>query len=246
MPMPWSRTVELDLARRRCAAATSHRASPASEYFTALSSRLYTRRHELAAVAQHRRAASAARVDLDRRCRAARPRAGSARRPRPRPGATATGSRERAPRRLDAATARAGRRWCGRPGTPRDACRSASRRGDRRGRPRRASVSASRPSAPTGVFSSWLMLATKSRRTVSSRRRSDTSSTTTSTPDGPVLVGQRHGPHAEDPAGRAEQVELALGRPGRAGRRRPWSVMASSTSASLWRAARNEAAGSLR
>ena len=38
------------------------------------------------------------------------------------------------------------------------------------------------PSAPTGVFSSWLMLATKSRRTASSRRRSVTSSMTTSTP----------------------------------------------------------------
>ena len=32
-----------------------------------------------------------------------------------------------------------------------------------------SSVSASRPRAPTGVFSSWLMLATKSRRTASSR-----------------------------------------------------------------------------
>ena len=35
-----------------------------------------------------------------------------------------------------------------------------------------ASVSASTASAPTGVFSSWLMLATKSVRTASTRRRS--------------------------------------------------------------------------
>ena len=39
-----------------------------------------------------------------------------------------------------------------------------------------ASVSASRASAPTGVFSSWLMLATKSVRMASSRTRSVTSS----------------------------------------------------------------------
>ena len=39
-----------------------------------------------------------------------------------------------------------------------------------------SSVSASSASAPTGVLSSWLMLATKSRRTASSRRRSVTSS----------------------------------------------------------------------
>ena len=38
-----------------------------------------------------------------------------------------------------------------------------------------AIVSASRPSAPIGVFSSWLTLATKSRRTLSTRRASDTS-----------------------------------------------------------------------
>ena len=44
------------------------------------------------------------------------------------------------------------------------------------------SVSASSPSAPMGVFSSWLTLATKSRRTSSSRRRSDMSSMTARTP----------------------------------------------------------------
>ena len=59
--------------------------------------------------------------------------------------------------------------------------RSASRR-PTAGSSSASSVSASRPSAPTGVLSSWLMLATKSRRTASSRRRSVTSSMTTSTP----------------------------------------------------------------
>ena len=38
-----------------------------------------------------------------------------------------------------------------------------------------AMVSASSPSAPIGVFNSWLTLATKSRRTLSTRRASDTS-----------------------------------------------------------------------
>ena len=46
------------------------------------------------------------------------------------------------------------------------------------------SVSASRPSAPMGVFSSWLTLATKSRRISSSRRRSETSSIMAITPRG--------------------------------------------------------------
>ena len=45
-------------------------------------------------------------------------------------------------------------------------------------------VSASRPMAPTGVLSSWLRLATKSRRTSSMRRASVTSSVTTSAPPG--------------------------------------------------------------
>ena len=44
------------------------------------------------------------------------------------------------------------------------------------------SVSASSPRAPIGVFSSWLTLATKSRRISSRRRRSETSSITAITP----------------------------------------------------------------
>jgi len=46
------------------------------------------------------------------------------------------------------------------------------------------SVSASRPRAPMGVLSSWLTLATKSRRISSRRRRSDTSSMMAMTPSG--------------------------------------------------------------
>ena len=45
-------------------------------------------------------------------------------------------------------------------------------------------VSAKSPSAPMGVLSSWLTLATKSRRTSSRRRRSETSSIMAITPSG--------------------------------------------------------------
>ena len=44
-----------------------------------------------------------------------------------------------------------------------------------------SSASASRPTAPIGVFSSWLMLATKSRRTSSRRYDSVRSSASSST-----------------------------------------------------------------
>jgi len=43
-------------------------------------------------------------------------------------------------------------------------------------------VSASRPNAPTGVLSSWLMFETKSRRRLSTRLRSEMSSITMATP----------------------------------------------------------------
>ena len=115
--------------------------------------------------------------------------------------------------------------------------RSASRLGDLGGRPRRASVSASRPRAPTGVFSSWLMLATKSRRTASRRRRSVTSSMTTTAPT--VRRSSSSGVAAitSDPPGRAEQVEGARmpSRPSSASASS--SSMAASTRASPWRAA---------
>ena len=62
-----------------------------------------------------------------------------------------------------------------------------------------ASVSASTASAPTGVFNSWLMLATKSVRTASTRRRSLTSSNVTSAPppgsgDAVTTTATRGGP----------------------------------------------------
>ena len=81
-----------------------------------------------------------------------------------------------APHRARCGTAPSGRRSCG----PRGGIRRPSAR-RRDGRPSRssssASASASTASAPTGVFSSCLMLATKSVRTASTRRRSVTSST---------------------------------------------------------------------
>ena len=74
-----------------------------------------------------------------------------------------------------------------------------------------SSVSASSPRAPTGVLSSWLMLATKSRRTASSRRRSVTSSMTTSTPRRSRVRLERRRPQHERAPGRAEQVDARAG-----------------------------------
>jgi hypothetical protein len=94
------------------------------------------------------------------------------------------------------------------------------------------SVSASRPSAPMGVLSSWLTLATKSRRISSSRRRSETSSMSAMTPERAAAVVDLAGPHLQGAPGRPVEVEGALGRPrarrppaarsppGRPGRRR--------------------------
>ena len=88
---------------------------------------------------------------------------------------------DRPPRRARCGSARAGRRSCGPRGAPR---RPSARRGGctTSGSSSATSVSASRASAPTGVFSSWLMLATKSRRTASRRRRSVMSSTIATAP----------------------------------------------------------------
>ena len=73
-----------------------------------------------------------------------------------------------------------------------------------------ASASASTASAPTGVFSSWLMLATKSVRTASRRDRSVMSSTITT--DRPAVEGRRL--HHDDAARRAVQLEhLRVGWP---------------------------------
>ena len=151
------------------------------------------------------------------------------------------------PRRPRSGSARGGRRWCGRPGRPRADIRSA-RRGTPPGRPRRARVSASSPSAPTGVLSSWLMLATKSRRTASRRRRSDTSSITTRAPmrrcsSSLAVAGRSARGSAE--AGPNRSTVRAAGRP-RPRRRRltsrgSWPLRRArrwpaSTSASPWRA----------
>ncbi len=81
------------------------------------------------------------------------------------------------------------------------------------------SVSASRPMAPMGVFSSWLRLATKSRRMASTRRASVTSSVTTRAPP-----GRGRARHLDHPAGRAEEVEARARRP------RPRRAPASSSS----------------
>ena len=116
--------------------------------------------------------------------------AGSGRRPRrpPRPRATGRGVGQRLvalqPGQVDQVLDQAGQ-----PGRPRAA--SARRTGGPpRGRRRRPSTaSASSDSAPTGVFSSWLTLATKSRRTASTRRAS-------------VQVLDQHQHQPRSPAGR--------------------------------------------
>ena len=78
-----------------------------------------------------------------------------------------------------------------------------------------STVSASRARAPTGVLSSWLMLATKSRRTSSTRRLSVWSSASSSTsPPSADLGAERGHPDREaggapvGPAGR--DLDLAL------------------------------------
>ena len=74
------------------------------------------------------------------------------------------------------------------------------------------SVSASSPIAPMGVFSSWLTLATKSRRISSRRRRSDTSSMAAITPEGAPAVVDELGRHGQGAAGRPVEVERAVRR----------------------------------
>ncbi len=73
-------------------------------------------------------------------------------------------------------------------------------------------VSASRPSAPMGVFSSWLTLATKSRRISSSRRRSETSSIMAITPSGRRPSSMSCARTVRVRAGWAVEVERPLGR----------------------------------
>ena len=81
-----------------------------------------------------------------------------------------------------------------------------------RGRRRRpATASASSASAPTGVFSSWLTLATKSRRTASTRRASVRSSTRARARRR-ELSGATRARHraAPRPRGWARQLEVGL------------------------------------
>ena len=74
------------------------------------------------------------------------------------------------------------------------------------GRPSRRAA----PSAPIGVFSSWLTLATKSRRTLSTRRNSVMSRDERGRADGDAVAVQRHAAQQQGLAGRAEQQQLAL------------------------------------
>ena len=123
------------------------------------------------------------------------------------------------------------------------AARAAS--GRRTGAPppgrRRASsmASASRDSAPTGVFSSWLTLATKSRRTASTRRasvRSSTSSRTSAEPSGATRA-----PHDEPVAGRAGRGGSSSSTSRISPSRRTWRGPASSSSGRTRPAAADQA-----
>ena len=89
-----------------------------------------------------------------------------------------------------------------------------------------SSVSARRPSAPMGVFSSWLTLAMKSRRISSRRRRSETSSIIASTPSWRRPSSMSDARTLQRAPRRAVEVDGALGaapapRLGRAARSRP-------------------------
>ena len=135
---------------------------------------------EQLAVAVHLGPASPPTTSVDRRARR-RP-AGSGRRPRRRPSSTSTSSGRASgvgdlqPGQLDDLVDQAASA-----ASPRAA--SARRTGapprGRRRRPRPPRRAA--PAPPTGVLSSWLTLATKSRRTSSSRRASVRSSASSST-----------------------------------------------------------------
>ncbi len=99
--------------------------------------------------------------------------------------------------------------------------RSASRR-TRSGFSSLAMVSATRLSAPTGVFSSWLMLATKSRRTASRWRRSEMSSMTAKVPIGRLPSSR----------GRVVMTSIRRGGPNTSRLRRRDTPSADSTSSS--------------
>ena len=183
---------------------------PSGEYFTALSSRLNTADTSWRRSPIDPTSGETSTRDLD---------AGVVRRggdaalpPRPRPTAPRS-RRTRRRRRTRCGSARAGRRRCCPAGRPRRSC--ARRVVPRpRCRARRGSSRRAGPSAPIGVFSSWLMLATKSRRTVSVRVWSDRSSTIARRRR-PPLAAERLSRDDEGLRRRAEQLDLAAhGAPG--------------------------------
>ena len=105
-----------------------------------------------------------------------------------------------------------------------------------------AIVSASTASAPIGVRSSWLTLATKSRRMLSIRRASVTSRTNATAPLGDPSSRQRKRAQVQRLLRRAEQDELALRRL----TERAWSrssPIACAATASEWRAPLKRARG---
>ena len=125
--------------------------------------------------------------------------------------------------------------------------RWARRRRRPRGRPRRPGSRPAAPRAPDRGLSSWLMLATKSRRTASSRWRSEMSSITqerTGRPDarGTVpsvaVAGSSETDAAERPPGRPEQVDACDWSMPPVTARRSARSIAEPTRASPWRAAR--------
>ena len=171
------------------------------------------RRAELAAIAADvdaRRHARAPRW----RCRSARRGGGRGRR-HPRRRRRRRPGRASAPRRARSATARAGRRSSVDTRWASSIMRSATRWTTSRSSSS-PSASASTASAPIGVFSSWLMLATKSVRTAS-----------TASPFADVL-DRRHAPRRrravggddDDSSGRAEQLERLRASPRRCEPRR--------------------------
>ena len=170
MPMPWSRTITATFSPTISAPTST--GSPLPEYLIALSIR-FTRALRTWRWSHEISTSGGARRDADRNA-----------------GGVGRGldvvdglgdehlDRERFPHRrflrLDQARGRAGRRRWSRGG------RTRARRVRRAVAPRPTSsvaaiVSASSASAPIGVFSSWLTFATKSRRTLSTRRASEMS-----------------------------------------------------------------------
>ena len=196
-------TSMLDAGTVDGARSTSTSTRAGSVYFTRVLEQVGERRHELAAVADDRHAGAAPRRPRCR-CRAARRAAAPARPPRPRSEPTDTGSGRARPSCLDprqleqvvddARHPRAPRATSARPGGSSPP-----------GRPRPPASRPAAPSAPTGVFSSWLMLATKSRRIASSRRRSVTSSIDRRHAAAGSSSGEAR--HAPGPPGRPVQVE---------------------------------------